>query len=54
MKIAIIGTHNVGKTTLAEELIDSLPDYNLEIEPYFQMESLGFEFSAPPTPLDFE
>ena len=48
MRIAIFGTHNVGKTSLAEDLLEKLPGYTLEIEPYFQLESSGYEFSAPP------
>lgn len=48
MKIAIIGSHQVGKTSLAEELLEHLPDYSLEIEPYYQLEAAGFEFSGTP------
>jgi adenylate kinase family enzyme len=47
MRIAIFGTHNVGKTSLAEDLLEKLPGYTLEMEPYFQLESSGYEFSAP-------
>lgn len=53
MKIAIIGSHNVGKTSLAEELWDRLPDYSLEMEPYYQLEASGFEFSGTPSAEDF-
>lgn len=53
MKIAIIGAHQVGKTTLAEELIEKLTDYTLETEPYLQLEESGYEFSSPPTGNDF-
>lgn len=49
MKIAIIGAHQVGKTTLAEELIEKLTDYTLETEPYLQLEESGYKFSSPPT-----
>ncbi|WP_118974975.1 AAA family ATPase [Taibaiella koreensis] len=53
MRIAIIGAHCAGKTTLAEELLEHLPGYILEIEPYYQLETLGYEFSAMPTAEDF-
>lgn len=53
MKIAIIGSHNVGKTSLAEELWDRLPDYSLEMEPYYQLEASGFEFSGTPSAEDY-
>lgn len=53
MKIAIIGSHNVGKTSLAEELLEHLPDYSLEIEPYYQLEASGYDFSEIPSPEDF-
>lgn len=53
MKIAIIGSHNVGKTSLAEELLEHLPDYSLEIEPYYQLEAAGFEFSGTQNAEDF-
>ncbi len=53
MKIAIIGAHNVGKTTLAEELLEHLPGYTLEMEPYYQLEAAGYEFSEIPAVEDF-
>ncbi|MBP1163160.1 GTPase SAR1 family protein [Chryseobacterium sp. PvR013] len=53
MRIAIFGAHKVGKTTLAEELLENLPGYTLETEPYYQMESSGFEFSEEPNAEDF-
>lgn len=53
MRIAIVGAHKVGKTTLAEELLKSLPGYTLEPEPYYQLEFSGYEFSENPTAEDF-
>jgi predicted ATPase len=53
MRIAILGAHKVGKTTLAEELLEQLPGYTLEMEPYYQLEALGYEFSEIPTAEDF-
>lgn len=53
MRIVIAGAHKVGKTTLAEELLEYLPGYTLEIEPYYQLEAAGYEFSENPTAEDF-
>ncbi|AZB10825.1 hypothetical protein EG344_19280 [Chryseobacterium sp. G0162] len=53
MRIAIFGAHNVGKTTLAEELLEHLSGYTLETEPYYQMELCGYEFSEIPDAEDF-
>lgn len=53
MRMAIIGAHCVGKTSLAEELLEHLPGYTMEIEPYYQLETLGYEFSAMPAAEDF-
>lgn len=53
MRIAIFGAHNVGKTTLAEELMEHLSGYILETEPYYQLESCGYEFSETPDAEDF-
>lgn len=53
MKIAIIGAHRVGKTTLAEKLAEALPNYELKMEPYYALEESGFEFSEMPTVDDF-
>ncbi len=49
MRIAIFGTHNVGKTTLVEELLKHLPEYAFEPEPYRQLEASGYEFSEKPS-----
>jgi hypothetical protein len=53
MRIAIVGAHKVGKTTLAEELLEHLPGYTLELEPYYQLEASGYEFSEIPNVGDF-
>lgn len=53
MRIAIVGAHRVGKSTLAEGLLANLPGYTLEIEPYYQLETSGYEFSEIPTAEDF-
>ena len=49
MRIAIVGAHRAGKSTLAEELLMNLPGYILEMEPYYQLETSGHEFSEIPT-----
>lgn len=49
MKIAILGAHLVGKTTLAEKLHEYLPDYEFYSEPYFELQEMGYAFSEVPT-----
>ncbi|MDQ6530105.1 ATP-binding protein [Flavobacterium sp. LHD-85] len=53
MRIAILGTHLVGKTTLAEKLHESFPDYEFYPEPYFELQEMGFDFSEIPTADDY-
>ncbi|MPT31627.1 MAG: hypothetical protein E2600_08155 [Chryseobacterium sp.] len=53
MRIAFTGSHRVGKTTLAEEIADSLPDHEFIIEPYLQLEEEGYLFSEIPTLDDY-
>ncbi len=53
MKIAVIGAHKVGKTTLTEELLEYLPGYTLNIEPYYVLEESGYIFSEIPDVDDF-
>ncbi len=53
MKIAIAGTHRVGKTTLAEKLYESFPDYEYYPEPYFELEEAGYIFPEIPTVDDY-
>ncbi|MFD2600874.1 ATP/GTP-binding protein [Flavobacterium suzhouense] len=53
MKIAITGAHRVGKTTLAEKLLEHFPEYELRPEPYYELEELGYEFSETPNIDDF-
>lgn len=54
MRIAISGTHRVGKTTLVEELSDVLSKYETVAEPYELLEEDGYESATPPTVEDFE
>lgn len=54
MKIAVAGSHRVGKSTLVEELSSSLPGYRTVEEPYHLLEEEGHEVPAVPTVEDFE
>lgn len=38
MRIAISGTHFIGKTTLIEDFLKRHPDYRCEKEPYYQLQ----------------
>ncbi len=54
MRIAVSGTHCVGKSTLIEEFLRMHPDYVHEPEPYTTLvEDFGEEFSAEPCVDDF-
>ena len=53
MRIAISGTHRVGKTTLAEALANHLPGYELVPEPYHLLEDEGYDFEDMPSVEDF-
>lgn len=53
MRIAISGAHKVGKTTLAEDLLEHLPGYVLHKEPYYELEESGYVFSEIPDADDF-
>ena len=53
MKIAISGAHRVGKTTLAEALLERLPGYTLKMEPYYELEEAGYVFPDIPGAADF-
>jgi len=54
MRIAISGSHLVGKTTLAEALVEALPEYQLVPEPYYLLEDDGHVFAETPGIEDFE
>lgn len=53
MRIAVIGSHCVGKTTIVEELQKLLPDYEFYPEPYYELEEQGYLFSETPTVDDY-
>lgn len=54
MRIAVSGTHRVGKTSLIEALSARLPDHEVIEEPYLVLEEEGYELAHPPTLEDFE
>jgi GTPase SAR1 family protein len=53
MKLAIIGAHRVGKTTLAEKLQELLPGYQYQPEPYYALEETGYIFADEPNVEDY-
>ena len=53
MRIAILGAHMVGKTTLAEKLYESFSDYEFYSEPYFDLQEMGLVFSEIPNVDDY-
>jgi predicted ATPase len=54
MRIAISGSHRVGKTTLAEALAETMPGHELVHEPYYLLQEDGHEFAEMPSIEDFE
>lgn len=54
MRVAVCGTHRVGKTTLVDALAERLPGYDCLDEPYRLLEEEGYDFSHPPSLDDFE
>lgn len=54
MRVAVTGTHGVGKSTLIEEFLRVHPEFEFEPEPYVVLvEDYGEEFSAEPCVEDF-
>jgi len=50
MRIAVSGTHFMGKSTLIEGFIKNHPDYKFEIEPYYKLQDEGvMELSLEPS-----
>lgn len=49
MRIAVSGTHCMGKSTLIEDFVKTHPQYKSESEPYYQLEEQGVEFPPEPT-----
>jgi deoxyadenosine/deoxycytidine kinase len=54
MRIAVSGTHAMGKFTLAEDFVKSHPEFVLELEPYHALqEQGGIDFAEEPTQESF-
>ncbi|AKQ66062.1 hypothetical protein A176_002974 [Myxococcus hansupus] len=53
MRIAVTGSHRVGKSTLIDLLGEELEGYRLAEEPYLLLEEEGYEFATPPSLEDF-
>ncbi|MEU1752663.1 AAA family ATPase [Micromonospora matsumotoense] len=53
MRVAISGTHGIGKTTLVEALCARLPGHVTVDEPYYLLEEQGYEFDFPPSSADY-
>lgn len=54
MRVAVSGTHGVGKSTLIDEFLQKHPEFVHEPEPYTVLvEDFGEEFSAEPCVEDF-
>ncbi|GAA2631463.1 ATP/GTP-binding protein [Paractinoplanes durhamensis] len=53
MRVAVSGTHGIGKTTLVEALCARLPGHVMVDEPYYLLEEEGYEFGLPPSPEDY-
>lgn len=50
MRIAVSGTHFIGKSTLIEDFIKRHPDYKCEIEPYHKLQEVqAMELSLEPS-----
>lgn len=50
MRIAVSGTHFIGKSTLIEDFIKQHPHYRLEMEPYYQLQNeKAMELSLEPS-----
>lgn len=54
MRIAISGTHAVGKSTLIADLRQQLPAYKIVDEPYYELLDEGHIFADRPSVEDFE
>ncbi|QGY45589.1 AAA family ATPase [Maribellus comscasis] len=53
MKIAVSGSHRVGKSSLIEKLGEVFPDYICKPEPYYELEETGHFFSEIPDVDDY-
>jgi len=53
MRVAFVGAHRTGKSTLIEAVADAMPAYEVLDEPYVILEDDGYEHSDPPSVEDF-
>jgi hypothetical protein len=54
VRIAVSGSHRVGKTTLIQHVAERLPGYATVDEPYYLLEDEGYELAEQPSLEDFE
>ncbi|MPZ48044.1 MAG: AAA family ATPase [Dehalococcoidia bacterium] len=54
LRIAVSGTHGVGKSTLVETLSLRLPHHQIVEESYYVLDDAGYEFSTPPSVDEFK
>jgi predicted ATPase len=54
VRIAVSGTHGVGKSTLVADLVRALPGHVAIAEPYLQLLDEGHAFADPPSLEDYE
>lgn len=54
MRLAVIGPHGVGKTTLVDDLTAVLPGYGAVAEPYWHLAQNGMPFAGGPNTADLE
>lgn len=54
MRLAVIGTHGVGKSTLIDDLVGMLPHYAAVAEPYWHLVQNGMPFAGGPNTADLE
>ncbi|KZL11540.1 AAA family ATPase [Pseudovibrio sp. Ad26] len=53
MRVAISGTHGIGKTTLIEDFVDQHRNYEAVQEPYWELAEQGVALSSEPSIEDF-
>jgi len=53
MRIAVSGTHSVGKSSLIDRFLSVHPDFEHEDEPFYELQEMGEAFESEPTIDDF-